>query len=266
MLRSVSVRSILGFLTVLALVCSAVVFAQQAPQGQAQGQGRGGRGGGAGAGAAAGGAGARGGGAAAIPISQVMKVEWTRPAATVDQQLAVTQENIVGTDLEMKFYGPAAKKMLTTNGNNPRASFSGECDGPFAITYRHKGHAMDLTGASKIRWEVRTSGYHVVRPVVKLADGTLLVGEHASESTPIVATIEFSLSGMRWIKMDPERAVTVNSEQARGGGVNEVWYRNPDLSKVEEVGFADLIPATGHGVGGLVVVGGIEVYGKPVPR
>ena len=253
MLRSVSVRSTMGFLAVLGLVCSAFVFAQQAPQGQAQGQGRGGRGGG-------------GGGGAAQAPSLVMKVEWTRPAATVDQQLAVTQENIVGTDLEMKFYGPAAKKMLTTNGANPRGAFSGECDGPFAMTYRHKAHAMDLSGASRIRWQVRTSGYHVVRPVVKLADGTLLVGEHASESVPIVAEIEFSLSGMRWIKLDAERAVTVNSDAARGGGVNEVWHRNPDLSKVEEVGFADLIPASGHGVGGLVVVAGIEVYGRPVPR
>lgn len=253
MLRSIFTRSTIGFLAVLGLVCSAMVFAQQAPQGQAQGQGRGGRGGGGG-----------GGGAPAPTL--VMKVEWTRPAATADQQLAVTQENIVGPDLEMKFYGPAAKKMLTTNGANPRGAFSGECDGPFAITYRHKGHAMDLSGASRISWQVRTSGYHVVRPVVKLADGTLLVGEHASESVPIVAQIEFSLSGMRWIKLDAERAVTVNSDAARGGGVNEVWHRNLDLSKVEEVGFADLIPASGHGVGGLVVVAGIEVYGRPVPR
>jgi hypothetical protein len=32
------------------------------------------------------------------------------------------------------------------------------------------------------------------------------------------------------------------------------------------VGFADLLQGTGHGWGGFVNVGKIEVYGQPVPR
>jgi hypothetical protein len=40
----------------------------------------------------------------------------------------------------------------------------------------------------------------------------------------------------------------------------------PDLSKVDEVGFVDLIPASGHGPGGWSDVAQIEVYGKPVAR
>jgi hypothetical protein len=39
-----------------------------------------------------------------------------------------------------------------------------------------------------------------------------------------------------------------------------------DLSKVDEVGFADLIPGSGHGAGGYVNVASFEVYGKPVKR
>ena len=31
-------------------------------------------------------------------------------------------------------------------------------------------------------------------------------------------------------------------------------------------GFADLMPGSGHGAGGYVNVGRIEVYGKPVKR
>ena len=42
--------------------------------------------------------------------------------------------------------------------------------------------------------------------------------------------------------------------------------RSPDLSRVDEVGFADLLPGSGHGWGGFVNVGRIEVYGKPVAR
>ena len=45
------------------------------------------------------------------------------------------------------------------------------------------------------------------------------------------------------------------------------WMRAPiDLSKVDEVVFADLIPGSGHGAGGYVNVASFEVYGKPVKR
>ena len=53
--------------------------------------------------------------------------------------------------------------------------------------------------------------------------------------------------------------------RARRGGRR--WrIDHPDLSKVDEVGFADLMPGSGHGPGGYVNVGRIEVYGKPVKR
>ena len=40
---------------------------------------------------------------------------------------------------------------------------------------------------------------------------------------------------------------------------------NLNLSKVDEIGFVDLTPGSGHGQGGYSDVGWIEVYGKPVP-
>jgi hypothetical protein len=54
-----------------------------------------------------------------------------------------------------------------------------------------------------------------------------------------------------------------NSQAARG-----VWLesRQVDLTKVDAVGFADLMPGSGHGYGGYIGMGAIEVYGKPVPR
>jgi hypothetical protein len=85
-------------------------------------------------------------------------------------------------------------------------------------------------------------------------------------SVPIVAQFEFSLSGMRWIKLDPERVVTVNAGRLSGGGPGEIWFLNPDLSKVDEVGFATLMPSSGHGTGGFINVAQFEVYGRPVTR
>jgi hypothetical protein len=75
---------------------------------------------------------------------------------------------------------------------------------------------------------------------------------------------------MRWLKLDPARAVTVAPGNTNPAGTvlgaNETWVVNPDLSKVEEFGFANLLPSSGHGTGGYIQVGTIEVYGKPLPR
>jgi hypothetical protein len=261
MLRSVSAKSTVGAFAVLALACSAVVFGQQAPQGQAQGQGRGGRAGGRGAAGAGGGAGR----AAAVEPTLVMKVEWVRTEGQTGQ-VAIVQGNVADPNLELKKYGKAAAQLLTSNGTNPFGTWSGECEGPFAITFRQKNNYADLTGVSRIHFVARTSGFHSVQPVIKLADGTMLVGEYQGVSIPIMAEFDFSLSGMRWIKLDPDRVVTLNAGAKSGGGSNEIWYQNPDLSKVDEVGFATLMPSSGHGNGGFINVAQFEVYGKPVPR
>jgi hypothetical protein len=124
---------------------------------------------------------------------------------------------------------------------------------------------VDLTGLANIRWFTKTSGFHVVRPVVKLANGTMMVGDIAFSSVPKLTLSEFSLTNVRWIKLDPSRVVTVNSGPAAANPNNEIWVPNPDLSKVEEIGFVDLMPGSGHGTGGYIQLGKIEVYGKTVP-
>jgi hypothetical protein len=44
------------------------------------------------------------------------------------------------------------------------------------------------------------------------------------------------------------------------------WIDHPDLSKVDEIGFTDLMAGSGHGPGGWSDAGRVEVYGKPVKR
>jgi hypothetical protein len=246
---------------VLALVSSAFLFAQQ-PAAQGGRQGRGG-------GAAAGGGG--NGAARASVAAPLFKVEWVQPAGQTGQ-VPIVQGNVTDPNVEVHWYGEAAKHLLTSgtpgSETTPFSAWSGECDGPFAITFKHKNNMIDMSGLAKIRWVVKTSGFHVVRPVVKLADGTMLVGDHADEAVPMLTTREFALSDVRWIRLDPMRIVTVNG--GRGGGPanpnNEIWVANPDLSKVDEVGFADLIPGSGHGTGGYIHLGTIEVFGKSIPR
>jgi hypothetical protein len=63
------------------------------------------------------------------------------------------------------------------------------------------------------------------------------------------------LSSLRWLKLDVPQTVTRGS-----------WVEKPDLSRVDEIGWAQLMPGSGHGVGGFVAISKFEVWGKPVPR
>jgi len=215
-------------------------------------------------------AGARAAGPAREPVTVpplFFHEEWKRPA-DARGQVPVVPENLTNANLELKVYGPDAKN-LTISGaagsaTGPINLWSGLSTGPLAVTLRDKDNLVDLTGLAKIRWVTRASGFHVVRPVVKLADGTMLVGDHVDANTITFDETEFSLLGVRWIKLDPGRVVTTGSYGPFGEA--NVWVEKPDLSRVDEVGFADLMPGTGHGAGGWINVGKIEVYGKKVSR
>src|SRR5262249_35078558 len=125
-----------------------------------------------------------------------------------------------------------------------------------AATLRDRNSFVDLSNPlAKIRWVVRTSGFHQIRPILKLADGTWLVGDHATGPTGDFAEHDVSIADVRWLKLDIDRVVTV------GNGIE-----HPNLAKVDEVGFADLMPGSGHGPGGYVNVGRIEVYGDAGKR
>ncbi len=233
-----------GALLVLAVVVFyAVANAQQAPA-------AGGRQGG---GARQGGAAAAGGGRATRP-PVFLKEEWKQNAA--NDEHPVSPASMGNPTLELKLYG--TERLVTGRGgdeNNPTHVWTGTCAGPCAVALRDKTNFADLSGLARIRWNTKTSGFHQVRPALKLADGTWVVGDRADGSTRDWLFTEFNLADVRWLRLDIERVVTTGN-----------ILPNVDLSKVDEIGFADLMPGSGHGAGGWVDVAQIEVYGKPVAR
>jgi hypothetical protein len=165
---------------------------------------------------------------------------------------------VANPNLELKVYGDA-KNLLETgtagDEGNPIHLWTGTCEKACAALLRDKANFVDLTGLARIRWVTKTSGFQKVHPVVKLADGTFLVGDHADGTTTDWNETEFNVSDVRWLRLNIDKVATTGN-----------WVANPDLSKVDEVGFTDLMPGSGHGAGGWSDVGKIEVYGKPVPR
>ena len=167
----------------------------------------------------------------------------------------MTQDYVTNPDLQLNIYGAGKEDFgVTSEGNVPHI-WTGLCASSCALTLSNKDSFVDLTGKAKIRWYSKTSGFHEVRPVLKLADGTFLIGDHVDANVFDYHESEFYLSEVHWLKLDMPKV------QTKGTLLDKV-----DLSKVDAVGFADLTPGSGHGSGGYSDVAWIEVYGKPVKR
>jgi len=156
--------------------------------------------------------------------------------------------------LEIKIYGTAAKEIGVYNHEGRFDLWTGMATSPIAVTLKDKANYVDLTGLARLRWMVRTGALHVAHPVVKLADGTFIAGSFTQSNDGEYIQTEVAFANQRWYKLDPEKVVTT------------VEVKNPDLSKVDEVGLADLMPSGGHGNAGWVNLSTIELYAKPVPR
>jgi hypothetical protein len=186
------------------------------------------------------------------------KEEWKQTPAGGEHPI-VFESTLSNPALELKVYGPSSKELLLTGdaGNelNPIHIWTGMCTTPCAVALRHKTQMADLTGLARMRWNTKVSGFHQIRPIVKLADGTWLVGDHTDGTVRDWLFTEFSFGDVRWLRLDINRAVTT------GTILDKV-----ELSKVDEIGFVDLMPGSGHGQGGWVDVAQIEVYGASVPR
>jgi hypothetical protein len=181
-------------------------------------------------------------------------------------------------DLELKLYGahkgcyspeqnvkpPCVQ--IAGNGRpnaDPINLWNGLAQGPIAATLRDKNNYVDLSVWGRVKWITRSNGFHSLRPIVKLADGTAWVADHAEANTMDFLETEFVLSNLRWLRLDLDRVITV----AVGPGIPYYdQFRTLDLSKVDEIGYADLTPGSGHGAGGWVNLAKFEVYGTAIRR
>jgi hypothetical protein len=170
----------------------------------------------------------------------------------------VTAASLGNPDLELTLIVPGGQIELTGNAgdeNNPIHVWQGLCTTPCGLALRSKQHLADLTGLARIRWNTKMSGFHQVRPIVKLADGTWLAADRTEGSPRDWMMSELSFADLHWLKLDIARGVTTGT-----------LVEHADLSKVDQIGFIDLMPGSGHGPGGWSDVAQIEVFARPVAR
>jgi len=179
------------------------------------------------------------------------------------QERKVVQADLTNAGLELKLYGPSSIDVRIVKHASPKDDpsyiWSGSSPEPWSLTLRDKNNYVDLSGpVAKIRWRTKEAGFNLLRPVLKLADGKFIVGDYTEGYTGDWRETEFSLASVRWRSFDSVNIVTTRTDPG--------WVVNPDLTKVDKIGFTDLVRGSGGGAGGGSRIDWIEVYGNPVPR
>ena len=148
---------------------------------------------------------------------------WQQPPHTGplnDENRRITPQALTNPDLEYRLYGTDASNIQVTEHNGVPDLWTGFTNSPVALTLRHKNAYLDLTGLTRMRWRTRTENLHALHPVVKLADGSLLVGSQtiSSPQRPMAGSTAYSGSfvvsevtfdDQRWFQLDPVKIVTL---------------------------------------------------------
>lgn len=173
----------------------------------------------------------------------------------------VTQAHVASPELLQSTYGPGRdgiKKRHHGRDDEPYYIWSGHCPGNWALTLKHKEAYADLTGRARIRWRTMETGFRRLHIILKLADGSWLVSEESTGASRDWKESDFLMVDTHWRKFD---AVNI---------FEGVPVEKPDLSKVDEIGFTDLMRGMpspeGMSSPAASRLDWIEVYARRLPR
>lgn len=172
------------------------------------------------------------------------------------EALPITQDHVANPDLVLSLHGTGKAAIKKSHhdapADDPYYVWSGECPGNWAVSLRHRSALADLTGLAKIRWRTKQAGYRQLRIVLKLAGGPWLIGDPSDGPSTDWRVREFNIGDLRWRKLDIDNVL------------EREWVEQPDLSRVEEIGFSDLM--RGGGTPACSRLDWIEVYALKRPR
>lgn len=175
--------------------------------------------------------------------------DWTE----TPPNLPVTDADLTNKSLVVSRWGPGGsviKKSFHDNKpEDPYYIWSGLCPGTWAVSLRKKNAFVNLT-AGKVRWRAKQAGFRELRIVVKTADGKWMVSNQSDPASEDWRVREFVMADVRWRTLDIEKVT------------EGAWVRRPDLSRVEEIGFTDLMP--GGRSAACSRLDWIEVYGTGI--
>lgn len=149
-------------------------------------------------------------------------------------EIPVNQNHVNNPALILGVYGPGQDSIKKSNHDTPSDDpyyiWSGLCIGNWAVSLKHKDHFADMSGYAKIKWRSKQFGFRELHILLKLADGTWLVSKEGDPASSDWRISEFNVQDLHWYTIDMNTITELKPAL------------NPDLSKVEEIGFTDLMP------------------------
>jgi hypothetical protein len=165
----------------------------------------------------------------------------------------VTPAHLANPNLVLSLHGPGRQGIKKSHHDKPADDpfyiWSGEAMGNWAVSLRHKDQFVDLRDLAKIRWRSKQAGFRQLRIIIQLADRTWLASDQSDSASEDWREREFNIADIRWRKLD----IKTITEGA--------WAPGPDLSRVREIGFTDLMQ--GGGSIACSRLDWIEVYARP---
>jgi len=146
-----------------------------------------------------------------------LKETWKEPMKGVTEAVP-SAEYLTNPNVEMKLYGPGKGEVELVHHaspvDEPSYIWTGlVASGNWALMLRDKNNYVDLSGpVAKIRWRTKEAGFHMLRPVLKLADGTMLVGDYVETYSVDWRETEFPIAnviGAGWMRNSSSRRPTV---------------------------------------------------------
>jgi hypothetical protein len=240
-----------GFMSgTVAAVALIGVLAAQAPQG-GQAPAAGGR---------------RGGGFTGPPAEPAKLLFQEKWSSEMFQPMV--QASLSNQHLRLHLYGNADEVRKTAHPTEDY-TYTGETQSNWAILLSDPKSYWDLTGDGRIRLKTRNSGgMRVTHVVIKTADGRYFASEEGNPESTAWIERDYIFRDLTWRNLlmtdTPTNASNQRAPNPKRVPLIPTSKGTPDLTKVEEVGFSDLmeggwIPATSR-------VQAWEVWGKAVAR
>jgi hypothetical protein len=232
---------------------------QGARGGQPQGASGRGRGGGRGA---SGGAGPAGMGSAEIaPL--IFEEHWVN----LPNAEPITHEHLSNQNLSLHIYGDS-DHIRATQHPTEAYTYTGETITNWALTLSDPTNYYDLSGTGKVLLRTRNSGYRFTHIVIKTMDGKWFASEEGSPESSSWINREYALPDLHWRVLlmtdTPSNASNQRKPDPKLVPIIPMETGHPDLNKVDEVGYSDLMP--GGWIPSTTRVNTWAVYGKKVPR